>query len=394
MKKLNNNQKALLSLIANALFDTQINFPPEIEWSEVFKEAIMQAVSPLVYPVAQPFIPKGISDEWKNHSLALTVRSAQVFYGHHEAHKLMSDNNIPYVILKGVASAAYYKNPFARSMGDVDILVHQDDMKKAGEFIGKYGFEKTKEDNNEEDIHIAYRRPMNSVWELHRSLNGIPDGEAGVFCKKYMSDIIESAVDFKENGEIIKIPDNFHHGLVLLLHTASHLTSEGVGLRHLCDWAVFVSNFDNNEFVKIFKDKLIECGLWHFAMILTRLCVKYLGAANKECVPHFDDDFLEATICDIFSGGNFGQKDADRYRQIKYISNRGERTIDNKGVVKQVLNTISKKAENEHKSKAKIISDYAKMVINKERKLDNKQTLSAAQERKDIYSQFKLFETK
>lgn len=392
MKKLNENQKALLSLTANALFDTPLDLPSEIEWSEIFKESVMQAVSPLVYSVAKSFVPKGIAANWNMRSEILTARSIQVFFEHHEVHQLMTDNNIPYVILKGVSSAAYYPTPLLRSMGDVDILVREDDIKRASELIEDYGFDKASEDD-EKGIHIAFHRLPNSVWELHRSLNGIPNGKTGDACRKYMSDIVKHAQNFDDNGEIIKVPGKFHHGLVLLLHTASHLTSEGIGLRHLCDWAVFVSSFNSSEFVELFEYKLKECGLWQFAMILTKLSINYLGAPNKECVPDFENDFLEAIICDIFSGGNFGQKDADRYRQIKYISNRGEHTIDNKGVFKQVLNTISKKAETEQKSKAKVLSEYAKMVMNKERKLDNKKTITAAQERKDIYSRFELFET-
>lgn len=86
MKKLNKNQKALLSLTANALFDTPLDLPSEIDWSEIFKESVMQAVSPLVYSVAKSFVSKDITANWNMRSEILTARSIQVFFDHHEVH--------------------------------------------------------------------------------------------------------------------------------------------------------------------------------------------------------------------------------------------------------------------------------------------------------------------
>ena len=57
----------------------------------------------------------------------------------------------------------------------------------------------------------------------------------------------------------------------------SHMTSESIGLRHLCDWAVFVNSISNNEFVGLFSENLKSFGLWKFAQIMTATSEKYLG---------------------------------------------------------------------------------------------------------------------
>ena len=57
------------------------------------------------------------------------------------------------------------------------------------------------------------------------------------------------------------VPSDLHHGLILLLHNASHMTAGGIGLRHLCDWAVYMErmtdDFVENELAPCLK----ACGL-------------------------------------------------------------------------------------------------------------------------------------
>jgi hypothetical protein len=227
---------------------------------------------------------------------------------------------------------------------------------------------------------------------MHRSINGIPAGNAGELIKRYLSDIIETAVDYDEGNGVIRIPDDFHHGLVLLLHTASHLTSEGVGLRHLCDWAVFVNHFTDSQFTDLFEDKLKDCGLWRFAQLLSLTSVQYLKLPYQSWMGEADDDLLEQLITDIMDGGNFGHKDEDRYRQVKYISNRGEYTVDEKNPVLQLWDTIGRKAKATDTSRAAVVADYIGMVLKGERKLDSRSTVTNAAERKRLYTELHLFE--
>lgn len=392
MNRLSETQKILLSMVSVALFGAEL---PDIKTTDckgLEAEAIYQAVSPLVYSVALPYLSEDAAKVFKEYASAMTVKSIQVSYEHYEVHNLMTQHNIPYVTIKGEASASYYKDPSLRTMGDVDFLVHEEDMQKAGRALEEYGFQKSADDDGS-GFHVAYSRKPRSNWELHRSLNGIPAGREGDLCREYLSDIIETATEHSENGNTVLVPDTFHHGLILLLHTASHLTSSGIGLRHLCDWAVFAAKLSDDEFTELFEEKLKKCGLWQFARLLTLTSVKYLGAPPKGWAGKAEDSLLENLIADIMNAGNFGQKDADRFRQIKYIANRGEYTVDGKGVIRQAINSIDRKAKSEHKSKAKVVAEYASMVMHKQRKPDSKKTLAAAKERKEIYKQLDLFKS-
>jgi hypothetical protein len=184
---------------------------------------------------------------------------------------------------------------------------------------------------------------------------------------------------------------------------SDHMTSEGIGIRHLCDWLVFADHFTDEEFTDIFEEKLKADGLWNFAQLLTLCGIRYLGCPPKEWAGEAKEELLEALICDICNGGNFGKKDADRYQQIKYISNRGERTVDDKGVFQQLLNTLYKKTRSECAFVKKIpvllpigmvctALQYLMLVLRGERSMDQKATLEKAAWRKGIYKEFGLFE--
>ena len=196
----------------------------------------------------------------------------------------------------------------------------------------------------------------------------------------------------------------------MLLHTASHLTSEGVGLRHLCDWVVFASTLSDREFREIFEKKLKDFGLWRFAQVLTLLGINYLGAPKRvwalEAVESHkvDDDTLSGLMNDILSGGNFGTKDMNRYREIKYISDRGEHTVSSGGILRQGMRTVNQKVRTDYKTigKHKILypigyiaegGKYLGLLISGKRKSSGtKQMLKEAAERKKIYSSLKLFQ--
>ena len=99
-----------------------------------------------------------------------------------------------------------------------------------------------------------------------------------------------------------------------------HLNGEGIGLRHLCDWAVFVSSMSRAEFCELFEKSLKSIGLWHFACVLTSLCVEYLGCNAESLLEQIDNDSISLYMSDIIKGGNFGQKDDDRSHQALLMS--------------------------------------------------------------------------
>lgn len=408
MNQLTNKEKALLYLTAQALFpqtnELNIDTLKKKDLSAELKEASVQAVFSLVYSVLKKH---GITlPDFEKNFLKTVANNIRVGHDHAELHELLSSNNIPYVAMKGSASAMYYQEPLLRTMGDVDFLVSQSDLERAGTLLKQAGFRPV--EKNEHECHIAYHRRMNgirSIWEMHWSPSGIPEGEVGELTREYLSDIVETAVMCTTSGSECLIPSPFHHGLIMLLHTAGHLINTGIGLRHLCDWAVFVDKFSDEEFKELFEEKLKSIGMWRFAQILTQLSIAYLGMSPKQwCDLDVEPEYLEMLMSDIFKGGNFGVKDSNRINQAKLITNSHKASVDDTGLLKQLIHTMNEKAKIAMPIIKKVpvllpvgwIYAGGRHLLRIRRgsrpKIDVSDMVRGATERRELYKEFRLFQ--
>ncbi len=73
------------------------------------------------------------------------------------------ENEIPFLPLKGYRIRSLYPSPDERTMLDVDVLVPNDQIPKAGEILTRHGFTAGKEWRN--DIHFT--KPPKLILELH-----------------------------------------------------------------------------------------------------------------------------------------------------------------------------------------------------------------------------------
>lgn len=398
---LNKTQKSVLSLVSAALFSEEIDQPNNIDWKSLYQESLQQAVFPLVYSVVQDKLPAEQKKLWEKNFYQFIASDIQVGYEHTEVHNLLTEHNIPYVILKGNASASYYPDPLLRMMGDVDFLVDEHDLERAGKLLEAAGFVRTEE--HEHEAHIAYHRAPRSTWEMHWRLSGIPQGRSGDIVRRYFSDVIDTATVMKsENGDCI-VPNPFHHCLVMLVHTAEHMINTGIGLRHLCDWAVFANQVDVGQW----KSELTECGLWRFAQLLTQLATTYLHMPERSwAMENVDTELLHAMICDIFAGGNFGRKDEQRINQAKLMTDKNKGSVDDTSFVRQFMAVMNEKARIALPLCRKIPvllpigwvyaggRHLLRIKAGKRPKIRMKEMVEGAAERREIYKQFHLFETK
>ena len=410
---MNEVQSLLLQVIGAALFGKKVLTVADNHILPLVNESKAQAVFPLLFSVLDGQMQEKLTQkqyaEQNEDFFRYVIAGTQNFSEHSELHELMTANEIPYVVMKGFASAMYYPEPSLRSMGDVDFLVEKENVSDAGKLLESIGFTVDHEEDDD-GIHIAYHRDPLSIWELHWRVSGIPSSEVGKSIKAEIDRIIDTAIIVEKEGTICRVPDTIHHGLILLLHTLTHLTNEGVGLRHLCDWVVFASTMSDAEFRAIFEKKLKSFGLWRFAQVLTLLGINYLGAPKRvwalEAVESHkvDDETLSGLMNDILSGGNFGTKDMNRYREIKYISDRGEHTVSSGGIIHQGIRTMNQKIRADYKAigNHKILypigyiaegGKYLGLLISGKRKsTGTKQMLKEAAERKRIYNSLQLFE--
>lgn len=391
-------EKTVIALVANTLFQADVTLPSIIEWQEIIKEAELQSVLPLLSSCH--LIPDEYRMSVQFKINATVANNLRIFYDHSEVHGLLSARGIPYIILKGCSSAFYYPDPIMRAMGDVDFLVSRKDFDSTGKILSSEDFTPWNENHN---CHIVYRRD-NTHLEMHFEPAGIPEGEAGEVVRELLADVFEKSRVTEVAGFEMCLPSYFHHGLILLLHTMHHLTSEGIGLRHLLDWAVFVNNFSDEEFRVMFEEKLTRAGLWRTAQLLTLVSIKYLGITLKSCAGEADDELLENIMSDILSGGNFGVKDKERWKTGMIISNRGKGGIGKKRYLFQFFDTLNHIIYTNWPITKRVklllpigwlfwgVRYQIRVLMGKRKQLNLNRMVSEADQRGSIYKEFHLYE--
>lgn len=321
--ELSDTQKAICDLLANHLFGRETSVEAEMDWRAILEESYLQGVHMIVGQVAaRNGAPSEILAEYKRSMIARMIRDYHVHGSHTALHGVMMKHGLRYTVIKGVASANYYPDPSLRSMGDVDFLVRREEEKTILEVLQSEGYEVLEQDR---DHHVILQKDKIRL-EMHIEPAGMPEGNTRPIMESYLENMLDTAVEKKGPPSTCVCPSDFHHGLIILMHTQHHLLSEGIGLRHLCDWAAFVGHFEGEGFADLFREKLKRVGLWQFARLLSVTCSLYLGLPGKAWMEITKDDRLIAKelIRDVFRGGNFGVKDPQRAYEGMFISNRGK----------------------------------------------------------------------
>lgn len=393
-------QSTLLRIVCSQLFQKPLPNVVQIEWEALLKEAEQQTVFSIVYTAVEELLPEIVLSKARTQYFLHMRSSIRNAHQHGELHELLSEHKIPDVIIKGMASAAYYPDPFLRAMGDVDFLVPKEKLEETKKLLLERGY--TTNENSNHHAHLAFHKGP-EVLEMHLESNGIPEGQKGDICRNYLSNVIETANTYETQNERFLVPDAFHHGLVMLLHTATHMINTGIGLRHLCDWAVFVGKLEEKEFRSLFEEKLKTAGLWRFAQLLTQLSIEYLGCPIREWAMEFvDHELLQSMIEDVFAGGNFGKKDAERINEAKLFTTRDSGTVNNSRTV--MLRALSEKAYRMMPMcrKIKLLLPIGWLVVGvkhmslilrgKRPKIHISKMLRGAETRRGIYKEFQLFQ--
>lgn len=308
-------KEVILNLLKKELFNKDIGSLNNVVWDEVWQETRLQSIGTLVFSGAKKC---GVEFDEITQTKAVKqlARINKSFLCHKRIASILEDANIPYVIIKGVISSSYYPDPYARPMGDTDVLVTKKDFEKVVELFKNNGIVTDKDVDFNIGHHIDFSMKNQKV-ELHFALPGIPQNEMAREVNAIAEDIFEKAIDYDTIYGKIKGPSKFHHGLIMLLHMQGHMQRGGMGLRHLCDWAVFVNSFEDGEFISLFEQRLKGIGMWNFARLMCQVS-KFIGLEQKDWMDN-DEELSELLFEDIISCGNFGRKDIKRMNSSRYM---------------------------------------------------------------------------
>ena len=371
-----------------------------LDWAAVYEMSNRQAITLAAFDAAavyKPYILDEVYGKWKNSAMSVLQSDFAVEQSQVDLIALLDKGKYPYVILKGLAASAYYPNPELRALGDVDFLIDPAQQTEIEELLLNEGYVKSHGDHPN---HVVFCKPKAHL-EMHFEVAGVPYGRQGEEVRAFLKTAVFEPQTRERNGETFCAPTDAYHGLILLLHMQHHMLGEGLGIRHLCDWAAFVTQTGKESFwAETLLPLLKKIGLFTYASVMTKTCALYL---NMSC-PTWASEARE-TVCaevmeDVLACGNFGQNDKQRSKGGMLVSEHGKDGTKH-GRIYYLFKILHQETW-QKKCVKKFVLLYPfvwvwqvvwhlwRTVTGKSKPL---QVFSEAEKRKQIYEKLKVFET-
>ena len=195
----------------------------------------------------------------------------------------ISGHGVKVLVLKGISLACYYPEPKHREFGDFDIYTFNshnlinDIIKKNGILI-KY--DNTHDEFDYNNIHIEHHNYFVSNYsKVSRKVN------------EYLQLISNNDIGKVVDGLYYPTPD--FNVIYLLRHISKHLTGEGVTLRQIIDWGLFLDKEGDNINWDVAAPIIKDCKMDVVFNVITAISEQvlslnllhyYIGSVNNQLV--------------------------------------------------------------------------------------------------------------
>lgn len=209
--------------------------------------------------------------------------------------KVLSENKIKHLPLKGVYMRRYYSKPELREMGDLDICIWEKDLDKAREILEENGYKFMESVSN----HDIYVKPPYVLLEVHKSLY---KKELDKRQHDYFGSLDRAIPDEDNEYSHHQSIEDFY--IYMISHMAGHFYKRGCGIRNLLDLYCFKKNYQGEMDQEYVKEALSHCGLTTFTEHVYKLMEIWLeGGTFTDFYADLFDYMLD---CGVYGKDEFG----------------------------------------------------------------------------------------
>lgn len=233
-------------------------------------------------------LDKNCIDLFQNAMYKAVTRYEQMRYEISRMAEVFEQEGIPYLPLKGAVMREYYPEPWMRTSCDIDILVHESDLKRAIDSLKRsLSYKQTGRTAHDVSLNAGSRAHI----ELHYgTIENDRAGESGAV----LSHIWDHASPV--DGTFRCVLDDAMFAFYHIAHMAKHFEDGGCGVRPFLDLWILNSRVPD----KSARNALLEQGgLLKFAEVCDRLAGIWFGDGQP-------DDLTAALQNYILSGGMYG----------------------------------------------------------------------------------------
>ena len=272
------------------------------EWRALYRVCVVHGVTAVVFDFVKT-LPKSEAPnmallmEWLSAATAVeqTMRRMQITA--EEFAEEMERREIPVVVLKGLAFAQYYKNPLHRECGDLDCYMMG--KKEAGD-LAALELGGTMEEAGYKHSHLSFK---GLTIENHRFFTDFDNTPTGMLTEQVLGELIQEEQTYIGDSKLSCPSDNFN-ALFLLKHTQGHFIDEGIRMRHVLDWALFLrAKQEEVDWSKVMP-MLETTRTAQFAGVMTAIAVRslsieVLNRGLRTLASNAKQKMVEAVLADI-----------------------------------------------------------------------------------------------
>jgi hypothetical protein len=289
--------------------------PGALDWQHVVELARQHSIAPFIYDQihrhgVSDLFPAAVIDGLRQLSHRNALRNALLFQELHKILTALQGTACEVIVLKGAALAeTVYMSRALRSMGDIDLLVRQQDVVSvehqllAMQFVHDEGSH-SREWYKAHFYHLVFRKPHNPLTDLHLEVHWHIERPSG--CVKVEIDRVwERAVPVTVAGVDVRVlsPED------LLLHLCLHTCMDrfSFGLRPFCDVSAILCRADGAMDWDYVQQCAHEWRLAPFVFLTLWLAKTFVGAAVPDLVlwalkpRDLDDRLLEWARAEVLA---------------------------------------------------------------------------------------------
>ena len=319
------------SLLRTGLWATEPEvslFAGETDWDAIFTLAKEQTVVPTIadgverlLSVAAIEIPREIRKKFASGLLKTEQRNVRMNKLSSYLSRKIEAEGSPCVILKGQGIARCYPQPLRRQSGDVDVVVLPGDFDRVCALFEPEV--KKVEQQGEGTLHRAMYFGNLQV-EFHGSIESELTRRTDCRLEELMQELFTGGGIriLEEDGLRIPVPSVRFDAQYLLSHLYKHFFQEGLGLRQVCDWMMFVHVHAAELDPDMLSEDLRKIGLEYAWDLFSSFCVRYLGATRFPLCGTVEDAVLENVWQLMELHGNFGKKTFQGWGEGAYLAKK------------------------------------------------------------------------
>lgn len=395
-------QEELLKILSVVLWGkTSEHEYSEQKWEEILSVAENQGVLFIVLQGCTTIRRQFFStkwQKWRSKLISTMVNNESIMANQSKIIASLQAADIPCAVLKGTGLSACYYNPSVRALGDIDILVPTQFIEQASDILVSQGFH-APQDSFAHPYHIDFYK-TGVVVELHHAVSTFPDSPVGREVKRYLMSWQKQIQQKRIGNYTFWCLSDSQQALSLLVHMERHMTTGCIGLRQLCDWAVFLTSITPEYLAEKILPELKRCALDKFAAVLTQTAVRYLGLNSAYGVPFSPvrEQYVQAMIEEILRVGSVHNKNNTEDSSNFFVDESGT-----KSSIRVFIGKINLLAQRKFPFTKKLpfllplfwlylpLRYWIRSLMGKRRRKSLLRTITITKQRKELYKELNLF---